>query len=231
MGGTQVKTAKGTGAEVAPESNLEGMEAKAEPTGAREIASLTPMMRQYLELKALHPDTILFFRLGDFYEMFFEDADPRVASARHHPHRSRQGQRERVPMCGVPLPLGPPLHRPPRRAGHKVAICEQMEEPGNGPGIVKRDVTRIITPGMVLDEEVLEPRASNFLAAVHWAERGFGAALEASTGEFFTVEVATAQELVEALSRVDLASCSCPRASGPRPRCPSSPRACLARPR
>ena len=203
MGGTQVKTAKGAGAEAAPESNLEGMEAKAEPTGAREIASLTPMMRQYLELKALHPDAILFFRLGDFYEMFFEDA-VRASELLQITLTARAKGSEKVPMCGVPYHSARRYIARLIEQGLKVAICEQMEEPGNGPGIVKREVTRIITPGMVLDEEVLEPRASNFLAAVHWAERGFGAALlEASTGEFFTVEVATAQELVEALSRVE----------------------------
>jgi DNA mismatch repair protein MutS len=174
-----------------------------EGAGAREIASLTPMMRQYLELKALHPDAVLFFRLGDFYEMFFEDA-VKASELLQITLTARAKGAEKVPMCGVPY------HSARRYIGRliseglKVAICEQVEEPGSGPGLVRREVTRVITPGMVLDEEVLEPQASNFLAAVCWGERGFGAALlEASTGEFFALEAATLGELAEALSRVE----------------------------
>ena len=207
MGVTQAKTAKGAGAGAAPESNLEGMETGTEPAeareGAREIASLTPMMRQYLETKALHPDTILFFRLGDFYEMFFEDA-VRASELLQITLTARAKGSEKIPMCGVPYHSARRYIARLIEQGLKVAICEQMEEPGKGPGLVRREVTRIITPGMVLDEEVLEPRASNFLAAVHWSERGFGAALlEASTGEFFTAEAPNAQELVETLARVE----------------------------
>jgi DNA mismatch repair protein MutS len=203
MGVTQVKTAKGAGEEAAPESNLEGMEGGTEPAGAREIASLTPMMRQYLETKALHPEAILFFRLGDFYEMFFEDA-VRASELLQITLTARAKGSEKVPMCGVPYHSARRYIGRLIEQGLKVAICDQTEEAGSGPGIVKREVTRIITPGMVLDEEVLEPRASNFLAAVHWGEKGFGAALlEASTGEFFTVEAPSAQELVEALARVE----------------------------
>ncbi|MDY7231065.1 DNA mismatch repair protein MutS [Hyalangium rubrum] len=203
MGVTQVKTAKGAGEEAALESNLEGLENGTEPVGAREIASLTPMMRQYLETKALHPDTILFFRLGDFYEMFFEDA-VRASELLQITLTARAKGSDKVPMCGVPYHSARRYIGRLIEQGLKVAICEQMEEPGNGPGIVRREVTRIITPGMVLDDEVLEPRASNFVAAVHWSERGFGAALlEASTGEFFSVEAPSAQDLVETLSRVE----------------------------
>ena len=203
MGVTQAKTGKGNAAGAAPESNLEGMEAGTEPAGAREIASLTPMMRQYLETKALHPDTILFFRLGDFYEMFFEDA-VRASELLQITLTARAKGSEKVPMCGVPYHSARRYIGRLVEQGLKVAICEQVEEAGSGPGLVRREVTRIITPGMVLDEEVLEPRASNFLAAVHWNERGFGAALlEASTGEFFTVEAPSAQELVETLARVE----------------------------
>ncbi|MBN1203412.1 MAG: DNA mismatch repair protein MutS, partial [Myxococcaceae bacterium] len=152
MGGTQVKTAKGAAVEAAPESNLEGMEAGAEPAGAREIAALTPMMRQYLETKALHPDAILFFRLGDFYEMFFEDAE-RAAELLQITLTARAKGSEKVPMCGVPYHSARRYIARLIEQGLKVAICDQMEAPGNGPGIVKREVTRIITPGMVLDEE------------------------------------------------------------------------------
>ncbi len=203
MGVTQVKTAKGAAGHGAPEANLEGMEAAAEPGGVRDLASLTPMMRQYVETKALHPDAILFFRLGDFYEMFFEDA-VRASELLQITLTARAKGADKVPMCGVPYHSARRYIARLIEQGLKVAICDQMEEPGGGRELVRREVTRIITPGMVLDEEVLEPQASNFLAAVHWSERGFGAALlEASTGEFFTVEAPSAQELVEALARVE----------------------------
>ncbi|HEX8705501.1 MAG TPA: DNA mismatch repair protein MutS [Myxococcaceae bacterium] len=207
MGVTQAKTAKGAASGAAPESNLEGMETGTEPIGAREgareVGSLTPMMRQYLETKALHPDTILFFRLGDFYEMFFEDA-VRASELLQITLTARAKGSEKIPMCGVPYHSARRYIARLIEQGLMVAICEPMEEGGKGPTLVRREVTRIITPGMVLDEEVLEPRAANFLAAVHWGERGFGAALlEASTGEFFTVEAPSAQELVETLARVE----------------------------
>ncbi|WP_233261296.1 DNA mismatch repair protein MutS [Vitiosangium sp. GDMCC 1.1324] len=161
------------------------------------------MMRQYLETKALNPDAILFFRLGDFYEMFFEDA-VRASEILGITLTARAKNAEKVPMAGVPYHSARRYIAKLVEHGLKVAICEQVEEAGSGPGIVKREVTRVITPGMVLDEEALEPRASNFLAAVYPGAQGFGAALlEASTGEFFSLEAETTQELVEALARVE----------------------------
>ncbi|HYO54670.1 DNA mismatch repair protein MutS [Archangium sp.] len=161
------------------------------------------MMRQYLEVKALNPDAILFFRLGDFYEMFFEDA-VRASEILQITLTARAKNAEKVPMAGVPYHSARRYIAKLVEHGLKVAICEQVEEAGSGPGIVKREVTRVITPGMVLDEEALEPRASNFLAAVYPGAQGFGAALlEASTGEFFSLEAETTQELVEALARVE----------------------------
>src|SRR5712692_5472373 len=169
----------------------------------REISSATPMMRQYLEAKALHPGAILFFRLGDFYEMFQEDA-VKASELLQIALTARSKGEDRVPMCGVP-------HHSARRYiakliehGLKVAICEQVEEPGAGPGIVRREVTRIITPGMVLDDEVLETRANNFLAAVRPGKERWGAALlDASTGEFTAFEARSLQELSEQLGRAE----------------------------
>src|SRR5438105_11994606 len=127
----------------------------AESTAAAAAAdpgALTPMMRQYLETKAAHPGCLLFFRLGDFYEMFFEDA-VEAAEILQIALTSRAKGADRVPMCGVP-------HHAARRYiarliehGKKVAICEQVEEPGKG-ALVKREVIRVVTPGMVLDEDV-----------------------------------------------------------------------------
>jgi DNA mismatch repair protein MutS len=164
----------------------------------------TPMIRQYLETKALHPDAILFFRLGDFYEMFFEDA-VRAAEILQIALTSRAKGSDRVPMCGVPYHSARRYIARLIDAGLRVAICEQVEEAGTGPGIVRREVVRVITPGMVLDDEVLEPRANNFLAAVQLGEERAGAALlDASTGDFFALEVDGTDLLVEELARADV---------------------------
>jgi DNA mismatch repair protein MutS len=161
---------------------------------------LTPMMKQYLETKAQHTDALLFFRLGDFYELFFDDA-VKAAGLLGITLTSRPKGGERIPMCGVP-------HHAAKRyigrlveAGHRVAICEQTSPVGKG--IVSREVVRVISPGMVLDDDVLDAKRSNFLAAVlPSVEGGWGAALiEASTGEFLAVEAGTADEVLELLAR------------------------------
>ncbi len=179
---------------------VQPVEAVAEPP---DLSAATPMMRQYLETKALHPDAILFFRLGDFYEMFFEDA-VKASELLQITLTARAKGADKVPMCGVP-------HHSSRRyiarlieAGLKVAICDQVEEAG-GPGIVRREVTRIITPGMVLDEEVLEAGENNFLASVYFGEDAAGAALlDASTGEFFCFEAPALADLAQELSRCEV---------------------------
>ncbi|MCI0569317.1 MAG: DNA mismatch repair protein MutS [Myxococcaceae bacterium] len=159
------------------------------------------MMRQYLELKAQNPDAVLFFRLGDFYEMFFEDA-VHCAGLLGITLTARAKGADRVPMCGVPYHSARRYIAKLIEQGLRVAICEQVEEPGAGPGIVRREVTRIITPGMVLDEEVLEARENNFLAAVTGNEDGWGAALlDGSTGEFTALAADTVESLAEELGR------------------------------
>ncbi|MCY1041576.1 DNA mismatch repair protein MutS [Corallococcus sp. bb12-1] len=199
----QMKTGKAAEVVLAEDETTPDVGTNEAPAGAREIASLTPMMRQYLEVKALHPDTVLFFRMGDFYEMFFEDA-VKASELLQITLTARSKGADKVPMCGFPYHSARRYIAKLIEHGLKVAICEQVTEPGAGPGIVQREVTRVITPGMVLDDEVLEPQASNFLAAVCWSEGGFGAALlEASTGEFYTFEAASLSELVEGLSRVE----------------------------
>ncbi len=175
-----------------------------EPAGAAAPATGgTPMLRQYLELKARHPDALLFFRLGDFYELFFEDA--RVASeALGITLTSRPKGEERIPMCGVP-------HHSARlhiarlvELGHRVAICDQVEEPGPGKALVRREVTRVVTPGTVFDEEGREAKAAVYLAAlVLEKEGGALAVLEASTGEFRVFVARTDGPLAEELARVE----------------------------
>ncbi|PIQ45229.1 MAG: DNA mismatch repair protein MutS, partial [Deltaproteobacteria bacterium CG12_big_fil_rev_8_21_14_0_65_43_10] len=120
------------------------------------MSNLTPMIKQYLEIKESHKDAILFFRMGDFYEMFFEDAE--IASGiLDITLTSRDKNKENsVPLCGIPYHSVSPYISKLIDKGYKVAICEQVEDPKKAVGIVKREVTRIITPGLVLDTDTLE---------------------------------------------------------------------------
>ena len=167
---------------------------------AAQIASATPMMRQYLEVKARYPDAILFFRLGDFYEMFFDDAT-RAAEILQITLTARAKGDDRVPMCGVPHHAAKGYIAKLVEHGLKVAICDQVSEAG-GPGIVQREVTRVVTPGMALDEDLTEPRENRFLVAITFQDERAGLALlDASTGEFRAGSVPRAQ-LLEELARV-----------------------------
>ncbi len=156
------------------------------------------MLRHYLEVKAQHADAVVLYRMGDFYEIFFEDA-VRVApvlevvlTARH------KGSENEAPMCGVPhhaleVYLGKLL-----KAGFKVAVCDQVEEPSRAKGLVRRAVTRVVTPGTVSAPELLEVREDNYLAAVVWdGERGAGAFLDLSTGRLQLRRWESAEEAVE----------------------------------
>ena len=154
----------------------------------REITddSLTPMMRQYRRIKQEHPDALLFFRLGDFYEMFFEDAQ---LAARELEialtSRNRDKNGIPVPMCGVPYHAAAGYIVRLIQNGHRVAICDQVEDPRTAVGIVRREVTRVITPGTLLDDLALEPKSHNYLASVHLLEGAAGVALaDLSTGHF-----------------------------------------------
>ncbi len=130
------------------------------------MAELTPMMKQYMEIKKQCPDTIVMFRLGDFYEMFFEDAV--VASRDLDITLTGRdcGLDERAPMCGVPFHAADSYIARLVAKGHKVAICEQMEDPKSVKGIVKRDIIRIVTPGTILDDALLNSRKTNYMASV-----------------------------------------------------------------
>ncbi|HVP69315.1 MAG TPA: DNA mismatch repair protein MutS [Anaeromyxobacteraceae bacterium] len=160
----------------------------------------TPMMRQYLETKARYPDAILFFRLGDFYEMFFDDAR-KASEALQITLTSRSKGDDRVPMCGVPYHAARGYVAKLLEKGFKVAICDQVEEPGRST-IVRREVTRVVTPGTVLDDQALDPREASFLGAVALGARGGGVALlDATTGEFKCGEVEDDGRLAEELRR------------------------------
>ena len=153
------------------------------------MAELTPMMRQYLEIKKDNPDSILFFRLGDFYEMFDDDA--RLASkeldltltSRDHGKHAKPAE-EQIPMCGIPYHASEAYIARLIAKGYKVAICEQMEDPATAKGLVKRDIIRVITPGTVIDAACLDDKASNFLCGVYIDSRSAGAAFcDITTGK------------------------------------------------
>ncbi|HIS49152.1 MAG TPA: DNA mismatch repair protein MutS [Candidatus Gallacutalibacter pullistercoris] len=130
------------------------------------MADLSPMMKQYLRLKEENPDTLLFFRLGDFYEMFFEDA--KIASRELDLTLTGRdcGLEERAPMCGVPFHSYENYLARLVQKGYKVAICEQMEDPATAKGLVKRDIIRVVTPGTILENSMLDEGKNNYLASV-----------------------------------------------------------------
>lgn len=165
------------------------------------MAKLTPMMAQYQEIKIQYPDAILFYRLGDFYEMFFEDA---VEASRllQLTLTARNKGDHKAPMCGIPYHAAQNYIAKLTRLGKKVAICEQLSDP-NLPGIVKRDVVRVITPGTTLDENVLEMKANNYLAAIAEKDGRFGlASADLSTGQFQVTETENLQEFLVELERL-----------------------------
>src|SRR5512137_854168 len=129
--------------------------------------NLTPMMRQYLEIKAEYPDAILFFRLGDFYEMFLDDA---VKASRildiALTSRNKNADGADVPLCGIPYHSCTPYIAKLIEAGEKVAICEQVEDPKLTKGIVKRQVVKVVTPGLVIDSDSLSPKENNYLLSL-----------------------------------------------------------------
>lgn len=168
---------------------------------------LTPMMQQYRTAKSEIPeDAILLFRLGDFYEMFFEDA-VKASAIMELTLTKRQG----YPMCGFPWhALDAQLPRL-LNAGVKVAIAEQLEDPKLAKGIVKRAITRIITPGTVIDSSVLKPQRSNFLAALNWEKKRCAlASLDISTGEFNVIEFDALPALESELTRLASSECLIP---------------------
>ncbi|MGP1570073.1 MAG: DNA mismatch repair protein MutS [Eubacteriales bacterium] len=147
--------------------------------------ALTPMMRQYMDIKKEYPDAILFFRLGDFYEMFFEDALVASKAMEIALTGKACGQEERAPMCGVPFHSAETYIARLIDKGFKVAICEQVEDPALAKGIVKREVVQVITPGTVLSQNMLKENENNYIAAVNILENGIGFAYcDISTGEF-----------------------------------------------
>src|SRR5437763_7705650 len=149
----------------------------------------TPLMRQYAAIKLEHPQALLFFRLGDFYELFFEDA---VVAARELEITLTSRNKEKgaaIPMCGVPYHAAEGYISRLIQKGHRVAICDQMEDPRLAKKLVKREVTRIVTPGTAMDANLVRSRENNYLAAVSRGDARSGVAhVDVSTGEVRVTE-------------------------------------------
>ena len=178
---------------------------KAEEEKSVAKPKLTPMMQQYMEIKERYKDCILFFRLGDFYEMFFDDA--LLASKELEITLTGRdcGLEERAPMCGVPYHAAHTYIARLINKGYKVAICDQMEDPSQTKGIVKRDVTRVITPGTVIEPDMLDEKKNNYIMAIYCQKVYFGlAAADISTGEFYTTQItwgSSMKKLIDEVSR------------------------------
>lgn len=150
---------------------------------------LSPMMQQYMEIKKEHTDCILFFRLGDFYEMFFEDAHIASKELELTLTGKNCGQEERAPMCGIPFHAAESYIIKLVDRGFKVAICEQVEDPSTAKGIVKREVVQIITPGTISNGTMLNEKENNYLASVFLDDAGLGFSYcDISTGEWYVTE-------------------------------------------
>lgn len=159
---------------------------------------LSPMMQQYLEIKAEYQDCILFFRLGDFYEMFFDDAKTASRELELTLTGKSCGQEERAPMCGVPFHSAETYIARLVERGYKVAICEQVEDPAAAKGIVKREVIQIVTPGTVTSQSMLKEKENNYLASVYLDKTGMSVSYcDISTGELYTTEEIGSLNLLE----------------------------------
>ena len=166
------------------------------------MAALTPMMQQYMAIKEQYKDCILFYRLGDFYEMFFDDALTASRELEITLTGKNCGQEERAPMCGVPYHAVDVYLNKLVAKGYKVAICEQAEDPKQAKGIVKREVIRIVTPGTNLSQQALDEGRNNYLMCLVYDNNQFGLAItDISTGDFYTTEVATLKELYDEIHR------------------------------
>jgi len=155
------------------------------------------MLKQYIEIKQAYPDAILLFRLGDFYEMFMEDAE-KAAEVLEIVLTSREaGKGRRIPMCGIPYHAATGYIAKLIAKGYKVAICEQMEDPKKAKGLVKREVIRVITPGTLIDEQLLEEKNNNYLTALVKMAETYGLAVaDLSTGDFFVTQIPAENELL-----------------------------------
>ena len=159
---------------------------------------LSPMMQKYIETKDSYKDCILFYRLGDFYEMFFDDAITVSRELELTLTGKNCGLAERAPMCGVPFHAAQIYINKLVSKGYKVAICEQVEDPKEAKGLVKREVTRIATPGTNIDMDTLSEESNNYIMCIYYTENAYGIAVsDITTGVFFTTEVPDERKLTD----------------------------------
>ncbi|MGH7774560.1 MAG: DNA mismatch repair protein MutS [Candidatus Binatia bacterium] len=168
-----------------------------------EEAKITPMIRQYLQIKEKYRDAILFFRLGDFYEMFFEDAEKASKILDIALTSRNRNDESPIPLCGVPYHAATPYIGRLLDAGYKVAICEQVEDPRLAKGVVQREVVRVITPGTITEGEALDAHDNNFLVAVSRGRGDYGLALtDVTTGEFRFTQIEDYSALIDEIGRI-----------------------------
>lgn len=166
------------------------------------MAELTPMMKQYMETKSQYQDCILFYRLGDFYEMFFEDALTASRELEITLTGKNCGQEEKAPMCGVPYHAVEGYLNRLVAKGYKVAICEQVEDPKTTKGIVKREVVRIVTPGTNLDTQTLDETKNNYIMCIVYIADRYGVSVaDISTGDYFVTEIPDSAKLLDEIYR------------------------------
>ena len=166
------------------------------------MQEVSPMMQHYLQTKEQYKDCILFYRLGDFYEMFFDDAKTVSRELELTLTGKNCGLEERAPMCGVPFHAADSYINRLIKKGYKVAVCEQMEDPKKAKGMVKREVIRVVTPGTTMDMQSLDESKNNYLMCIVYDSDRYGIAIaDASTGDFFVTEVDSERKLLDELNR------------------------------
>lgn len=166
------------------------------------MAEYTPMMQQYLQTKEDYKDCILFYRLGDFYEMFFEDALVVSKELEITLTGKQCGMEERAPMCGVPFHSVEGYLNRLVANGHKVAICEQVEDPKTAKGLVKREVVRIVTPGTNLDMQALDESKNNYIMCIVYLTDKYGVSIaDVSTGDYYVTEVDSERKLLDEINK------------------------------
>lgn len=179
-------------------------------SGQIPVGELTPMMQQYIETKKQYADCILFYRLGDFYEMFFEDAQTASAELELTLTGKACGLEERAPMCGVPYHAVEGYLTKLVNRGYKVAICEQIEDPKQAKGLVKRDVTRIVTPGTNLNLQALEESKNNFLMCIAYTSARTGISVaDVTTGDYYLTETEDLRKLNDEVMKYEPSEIIC----------------------
>ena len=177
------------------------------------MTRLSPMMERYQAVKAEHPGAMLLFRMGDFYELFHEDAQNAARVLGLTLTTRDRNSDNPTPMAGFPWQQLDAYLQKLVQAGIRAAICDQVEDPKKAKGLVRREVTRVVTPGTLTDDQMLDPRQSNFLASVAPSKTGIGLAwLELSTGRFQLTDLEPAQ-LADELARIRPAECLLPESA------------------